>query len=180
MRHRYGASGLEIAGNRASLIDTILKAILKTSVNALKGSNKLPISLVATGGYGRSLLNPRSDIDILFLLPRASNKLPQALQDLVQDILYLLWDMGFKVGHACRSIAECIEQLSAQDQYIVDALNSEVISLEELGRRLGVSKPHAWRLRNKAYERLKLILLKHPLIQERLGIHEDEADNGGI
>ena len=78
------------------------------------------------------------------------------------------------------AIAECIEQLDAQDRYIVDAINSEVISLEELGRRLGVSKPHAWRLRNKAYERLKLILLEHPLIRERLGIHEDEADNGGI
>ena len=78
------------------------------------------------------------------------------------------------------AVADCIEKLSAQDQYIVDALNSEVISLEELGRRLGVSKPHAWRLRNAAYERLKLIFLEHPLIRERLGLDEDEADNGGI
>jgi DNA-directed RNA polymerase specialized sigma subunit len=78
------------------------------------------------------------------------------------------------------AIAECIEQLDEQDRFIVDAINSEVISLEELGRRLGVSKPHAWRLRNRAYDRLKLILLEHPLIRERLGIYEDEADNGGI
>jgi [protein-PII] uridylyltransferase len=127
MRHRSGAGGLDVARNRASLIDTILSAILKTSINSLKGSSKLPISLVATGGYGRSLLNPRSDIDILFLLPRASNKLPQALQDLVQDILYLLWDMGFKVGHACRSISECIEQARLDQENKTSLMDARLV-----------------------------------------------------
>lgn len=78
------------------------------------------------------------------------------------------------------AVADCIERLDAQDQYIIDAVNSEMISLEELGRRLGVSKPHAWRLRNAAYDKLRLILLEHPLIRERLGLDEDEADYGGI
>lgn len=78
------------------------------------------------------------------------------------------------------AVADCIERLDAQDQYIIDAVNSEMISLEELGKRLGVSKPHAWRLRNQAYDKLRLILLEHPLIRERLGLDEDEADYGGI
>lgn len=78
------------------------------------------------------------------------------------------------------AVASCIEQLDEQDRFIIDALNSEVISLQELGNRLGVSKPHAWRLRNAAYERLKSLLLENTLIRERLGIYEDEADNGGI
>lgn len=78
------------------------------------------------------------------------------------------------------AVADCIEKLDAQDQYIIDAVNSEMISLEELGRRLGVSKPHAWRLRNAAYDKLRLILLEHPLIRERLGLDEDEADYGGF
>ncbi len=78
------------------------------------------------------------------------------------------------------AVASCIEQLDEQDRFIIDALNSEVISLQELGNRLGVSKPHAWRLRNAAYKRLESLLLEHTLIRERLGIYEDEADNGGI
>jgi DNA-directed RNA polymerase specialized sigma subunit len=77
------------------------------------------------------------------------------------------------------AIAECIEQLGDQDRFIIDAINSEMISLEELGGRLGVSKPHAWRLRNAAYERLRLHLLENQIIRERLGL-EDEADNGGF
>ena len=77
------------------------------------------------------------------------------------------------------AIAECIEQLGDQDRFIIDAINSEMISLEELGKRLGVSKPHAWRLRNAAYDRLRIHLLEHPVIRERLGL-EDEADNGGF
>ncbi len=108
--HRSGAGGLEIARNRAALIDTVLSSILQASVNARKKDVSAPIALVATGGYGRGTLNPRSDIDLLFLLPHASNKLPKPLQELVQDVLYLLWDVGFKVGHACRSITECVEQ----------------------------------------------------------------------
>ena len=78
------------------------------------------------------------------------------------------------------AVADCIEKLDAQDQYSIDAVNSEMVSLEELGKRLGVSKPHAWRLRNAAYDKLRLILLEHPLIRERLGLDEDEADYGGI
>lgn len=126
--HRSGAGGLEIAKNRAALIDIVLASILKASINARKEGVSLPIALVATGGYGRALLNPRSDIDILFLLPRASNKLPQPLQELVQDVLYLLWDVGFKVGHACRSIAECIEQARADQENKTSLMDARLIT----------------------------------------------------
>ena len=126
--HRSGAGGMEIARNRAALIDIVLASILKASINARKEGVSLPIALVATGGYGRALLNPRSDIDILFLLPRASNKLPQPLQELVQDVLYLLWDVGFKVGHACRSIAECIEQARADQENKTSLMDARLIA----------------------------------------------------
>ncbi|MCP5548754.1 MAG: [protein-PII] uridylyltransferase [Akkermansiaceae bacterium] len=108
--HRQGAGGLEVAGNRSLMIDTVLTSMVATSPKAPRNLNELPYALVATGGYGRGLLNPGSDIDVLFLLPRASNKLPAAVQEQVQDVLYLLWDVGFKVGHACRSIVECVQQ----------------------------------------------------------------------
>ncbi|HVJ45427.1 MAG TPA: nucleotidyltransferase domain-containing protein, partial [Luteolibacter sp.] len=120
LRHRAGAGGLEIARARAELIDTIVTSIYEAAVNA-RGGTDLPMALVATGGYGRQTLNPGSDVDLLFLLPRASTKLPKPLQELLQEILYLLWDVGFKVGHACRSITECIQQ-AAEDQLNKTAL----------------------------------------------------------
>lgn len=78
------------------------------------------------------------------------------------------------------AIAECIEKLSDEDRFIIDAINSEVVSLQELGDRLGVSKPHAWRLRNAAYERLKLVMLDNTIIRERLGLDENETDYSGF
>ena len=127
LHHRSGAGGLEIARARAALIDTVIRSILGASLHASEG-DLLPIALVATGGYGRSTLNPRSDVDILFLLPRASTKLPLPLQDVVQTVLYLLWDVGFKVGHACRSIPECIEQAKADQENKTSLMDARLIA----------------------------------------------------
>ncbi len=127
MRHRAGAGGLEIARARAGLIDTVLRSIFKAVLHSRQG-NVPSIALVATGGYGRSTLNPRSDIDLLFLLPRASTKLPKPLQELVQDVLYLLWDVGFKVGHACRSAAECVEQAKADQENKTSLMDARLIA----------------------------------------------------
>jgi len=127
VHHRSGAGGLEIAKSRALLIDLIIQSIFSSALNA-RGGKVLPMALVATGGYGRGTLNPRSDVDILFLLPRASTKLPLPLQELVQEVLYLLWDVGFKVGHACRSIAECIEQAMADQENKTALMDSRLIA----------------------------------------------------
>jgi [protein-PII] uridylyltransferase len=128
LNHRAGAGGLAVARSRASLIDTILASIMEASLAARKDGVALPIALVATGGYGRALLNPRSDIDLLFLLPRSSKNLPLPLQELVQDVLYLLWDVGFKVGHACRSIAECIEQAKIDQENKTSLMDARLIT----------------------------------------------------
>ena len=128
LHHRAGAGGLDIARARAALIDTILASILEASIHARKEDVALPIALVATGGYGRGLLNPRSDIDLLFLLPRSSTKLPMPVQEIVQDVLYLLWDVGFKVGHACRSIAECIGQAKIDQENKTSLMEARLIT----------------------------------------------------
>ena len=128
LRHRAGAGGLEIARSRASLMDAVLTSILESSVHVRKDVAGFPIALVATGGYGRALLNPRSDIDLLFLLPRSSKNAPQPLQDVVQDVLYLLWDVGFKVGHACRSIAECMEQAKIDQENKTSLMDARLIT----------------------------------------------------
>jgi len=68
------------------------------------------MALVATGGYGRGLLAPASDIDLLFLLPYKQTAWGESV---AETLLYCLWDMGLKVGHATRSIDECIRQAKA-------------------------------------------------------------------
>jgi [protein-PII] uridylyltransferase len=63
--------------------------------------------VVATGGYGRGLMAPESDIDLLFILPYKQTAWGEQV---AEAILYCLWDMGLKVGHATRSVDECIRQ----------------------------------------------------------------------
>jgi [protein-PII] uridylyltransferase len=68
------------------------------------------MAVVGTGGYGRGLLAPGSDIDLLFLLPYKQTAWGESV---AEALLYCLWDMGLKVGHATRSVEECIRQAKA-------------------------------------------------------------------
>src|SRR5215468_3832376 len=68
------------------------------------------MAVVATGGYGRGLLAPGSDIDLLFLLPYKQTAWGESV---AEALLYCLWDMGLKVGHATRSVDESIRQAKA-------------------------------------------------------------------
>src|SRR6187401_2914135 len=68
------------------------------------------MAIIATGGYGRGLMAPGSDIDLLFLLPYKQTAWGESV---AETILYCLWDMGLKVGHATHSVDECIRQAKA-------------------------------------------------------------------
>ncbi|MDD2928732.1 MAG: [protein-PII] uridylyltransferase [Sideroxydans sp.] len=67
------------------------------------------LTLVAVGGYGRGELYPRSDIDLLILLPREAD---EALQARLQALVGLWWDMGLEIGHSVRTVDECIDASS--------------------------------------------------------------------
>ena len=84
-----------------------LSAMLYRSASPSDGER---MTVVATGGYGRGLLAPGSDIDLLFLLPYKQTAWGESV---AEGILYCLWDMGLKVGHATRSVDECIRQAKA-------------------------------------------------------------------
>jgi [protein-PII] uridylyltransferase len=92
------------------------------------------LGVAAVGGYGRGTMAPGSDVDLLFLLPYKQTAWGESV---VEAMLYVLWDMGLKIGHATRSIDECIRlskadmtirtavletRFVAGDQEIVDAL----------------------------------------------------------
>jgi [protein-PII] uridylyltransferase len=76
------------------------------------------ICIVATGGYGRAELAPGSDIDLLFVRPFKQTPWGESV---IEFILYMLWDLGLKVGHATRSLGECV-RLSKQDITIRTAI----------------------------------------------------------
>jgi [protein-PII] uridylyltransferase len=68
------------------------------------------MAIVATGGYGRGLLAPGSDIDLLFLLPYKQTPWGESV---AEYMLYVLWDLGFKVGHATRTVDQCLKMATA-------------------------------------------------------------------
>ena len=76
------------------------------------------LALVALGGYGRGELAPYSDIDLLFLLPY---KMTPRSEQVVEELLYFLWDLSLKVGQAVRSVDECI-RLAKSDMVIRTSL----------------------------------------------------------
>lgn len=103
--HMNGQSGLDNASSLAGQIDHLMIRLFEMA-ELTQASKK--ITLVANGGYGRGYLNPGSDLDLLFLLPKAAPKLNKEEKAFIDAILYPLWDLGFKVGQACRSIKECV------------------------------------------------------------------------
>ncbi|MBI4968706.1 MAG: [protein-PII] uridylyltransferase [Rhodospirillales bacterium] len=106
------ATGLEAAHATSRLVDQLVRVIHDVAVEKLLPQGVRTageqLTIVAVGGYGRGELSPFSDIDLLFLHPQAK---PTAYtEQVVETILYLLWDLGFTVGHATRSVEECLRQ----------------------------------------------------------------------
>ena len=66
------------------------------------------------------------------------------------------------------AMANCMDELEGQDLFIIEAVVIEEISLQALGHRLGVTKTHAWRLRNAAFEKLKVILMENDVVSKRM------------
>lgn len=88
--------------------DTVIRALFDLARERLyRADNPTSgerIAIVAVGGYGRGTLAPGSDTDILFLLPVST---PWG-ESIAEAMLYGLWDIGLKVGHATRTIEECV------------------------------------------------------------------------
>jgi [protein-PII] uridylyltransferase len=106
--------GRRCAERLCRLQDDIIKVLYDFAVRRLylpqTASDAEHMAIVATGGYGRGLMAPGSDIDLLFLLPYKQTAWGESV---AEAILYCLWDMGLKVGHATRSVDECIRQAKA-------------------------------------------------------------------
>jgi len=76
------------------------------------------IAVLAVGGYGRAEMAPHSDVDLLFLIPY---KITPWAESVIESMLYMLWDLHLKVGHASRTVSDCL-RLGREDYTIRTAL----------------------------------------------------------
>lgn len=106
----YQHKGLVCAANLARTEDQLIKAVheyVVTYVHTEKTAASRRLVIAAVGGYGRETLAPGSDIDLLFLIAKADDP---ASERIIEQILYVLWDLRQKIGHSTRSIDECLLQ----------------------------------------------------------------------
>jgi [protein-PII] uridylyltransferase len=103
--------GLEASNAQAYLVDQLLRILfdlatqrLHPLANPTAGER---LTLIAVGGYGRAEMAPYSDVDIGFLTP--GKQTPWAEQ-VIESMLYALWDMALKVGHSSRSLDDMVRQ----------------------------------------------------------------------
>ncbi len=117
-RLENGAGGRETARLICAVTDEVIAALWDfTTVHVFRARNPTEgerLALMAVGGYGRGGLSPYSDIDLLFVRPY---KPTAHTESVIEFMLYALWDLGFKVGHASRTLNECIK-LSREDMTI--------------------------------------------------------------
>ncbi len=106
--HRHGRSGRDVVAAITTLTDTVVTTLFGLADAAcdpgLRGSSE-GCALIALGGYGRRELNPASDVDLMFLYARRADAYLNAI---LHPVLSTLWDVGFVVGHSCRSIDDCV------------------------------------------------------------------------
>lgn len=111
IRGRFEAelmSGAEVVQANAFLVDQLVRCIYDFAENRVypaSGPGEGCMSVAATGGYGRGELAPFSDIDVMFLLDA---KQTTRLEQIVEYVLYMLWDSGLQVGHATRTVEDCV------------------------------------------------------------------------
>ncbi len=115
--HRLADSpsrGTEIAASYAFLTDQLLRLIFDFTTGRLYPNNNPSagekIALIAVGGYGRGEMALHSDVDLAFITPY---KQTGWCEQVIEAILYQLWDLGLKVGHSSRSLDEMVRQAKA-------------------------------------------------------------------
>jgi [protein-PII] uridylyltransferase len=100
------------------LDDYFFESFESSRVGPKMGMEKNPYAIIALGGYGRKEQFIHSDVDLLFLFEKY---VPDKAEHLIQEIVYPLWDIGFEVGHATRSLKECVK-LAIDDIEVLTSL----------------------------------------------------------
>jgi [protein-PII] uridylyltransferase len=108
------SAGQECAAAQAFLVDQLVRVIHDHVVgNVYRASNRTTgerIAILAVGGYGRGEMAPHSDVDIAFVTPIRQTAW---CEQVIEAMLYFLWDLGLKIGHSSRSLDEMVRMCRA-------------------------------------------------------------------
>lgn len=129
--HRAEGGGLTVARIRSARMDVLLEDVFQHFLAETRAIEKTgqehPLTLVASGGYGRGVLNPGSDIDLQFLVPGSSHNLPDCVADTVNHFSTLLFDLGLDVSYPVRSIKEACKFANKDHQTKTTLLDARFI-----------------------------------------------------
>ncbi len=118
----HPSRGHDCANGQAFLIDQLIRVMHDHVVaDVFPAPNRTAgqrLTLIAVGGYGRGEMAPHSDVDIAFVTPAKSTPW---CEQVIEAILYYLWDLGLKVGHSSRSLDEMV-RMAKQDLTIRTAI----------------------------------------------------------
>jgi len=123
-RHRLirelpNSSAMQFMDNMAGLVDEYFRTSFETSaIGPRMDMARNPYAIIALGGYGRNDQCVHSDVDLLILFEK---RVPDTAEGLIREIVYPLWDIGLDVGHATRSLKECLS-LAGKDFEILTPL----------------------------------------------------------
>jgi [protein-PII] uridylyltransferase len=122
---KLDGNGTRCAASLSLQQDAIIQGLYKLACTAvgLKDADKA-LSIIAVGGYGRATLAPGSDIDLLFLIPDSKSA---EVDKVVEFLLYALWDARQKVGHATRTIEDCIALVKTDNTIMTSILEARFI-----------------------------------------------------
>jgi [protein-PII] uridylyltransferase len=132
------ADGLETAAHLSAVMDEVIAGLFAVATQRFfpvdNPTDAQHLAVVPVGGYGRGLLAPGSDIDLLFLLPYKQTPWGESV---VESTLYGLWDLGLKVGHASRTVDQCIRLAKADMTIRTSVLEARFLAgAEPLYRQL--------------------------------------------
>ncbi|MFW5854711.1 MAG: DUF294 nucleotidyltransferase-like domain-containing protein, partial [Thermodesulfobacteriota bacterium] len=110
--------------NARLLDDYFRDSFEKSMIGPDLGINKNPYAIIALGGYGRQEQCLHSDVDILFLFKK---DLPKEAEALIREMIYPLWDIGLDIGHATRSLKECVSLAGKDFEVLTSVLDARFI-----------------------------------------------------
>jgi len=120
----YNLSGLAYARRHADLFDSALRRVWHDAI-AGAGESLGPVALVALGGYGRRELCPFSDIDLMVL---HGGRRTDGVSAVSEAVFYPLWNEGFDVGHAARSVKDCLALAASEFESLTTLLDARLLA----------------------------------------------------